>query len=258
MKPLTASARSAYPILPDKTIREIFLNVVEIRAFSTELLSAIASSSVVAAHLKPPATLATNLEPDSSSSRTKRETSPHPVRSVTTTGDETTLSQLQQQHLITSIPELPSPSSSIKLPPSPLRIRPLSLPPSLPSTPILVPSTLPPPNIPTPSPTLPPPTLASVLLAHAPFLSLYHPYVSNFSTSSASLARLRKEHRTFGKWLADREKEEGCKRLRLGDWMLAVVQRVPRYLLLVKVSLTVRSWNQLLVVSGSHAWRNCS
>jgi FYVE/RhoGEF/PH domain-containing protein 5/6 len=73
------------------------------------------------------------------------------------------------------------------------------------------------------------------LLSHAPFLSLYHPYISNFQTSSASLAKLRKENRTFEKWLKDREKQEECRKLRLGDWMLSVVQRVPRYRLLIAV-----------------------
>ncbi|CED83404.1 Predicted Rho/Rac guanine nucleotide exchange factor/faciogenital dysplasia protein 3 [Phaffia rhodozyma] len=78
------------------------------------------------------------------------------------------------------------------------------------------------------------PQISLTLLKHLPFLSLYHPFVSSFSDASTLLAKLKKEHRPFRNWLAERERDEKCRRLRLGDWLLSVVQRCPRYLLLVK------------------------
>ena len=70
-----------------------------------------------------------------------------------------------------------------------------------------------------------------------PFLSLYHPFITNFPRASSLLAAGRKDpaQRPFARWLAEREKADAARKLRLGDWLLTVVQRVPRYLLLVKV-----------------------
>lgn len=81
------------------------------------------------------------------------------------------------------------------------------------------------------------PTIGADLGRLMPFLSLYHPFIANYPTASARLASLRKDpaHRTFAAWLTERERRSEAKKLRLGDWLLTVVQRVPRYLLLVKV-----------------------
>jgi len=100
-------------------------------------------------------------------------------------------------------------------------------------------SLTPPPPSPTSSSSasVSPPRIALALLRLMPFLSLYHPFITNFPRASSLLAAGRKDpaQRPFARWLAEREKADAARKLRLGDWLLTVVQRVPRYLLLVKV-----------------------
>ena len=105
----------------------------------------------------------------------------------------------------------------------------------------------------------PPPPSSKVALALGrlmPFLSLYHPFIANFPHASARLATLRKDpaSSSFAAWLAEREGMEEARRLRLGDWLLTVVQRVPRYLLLVKVRARSCAHSQERQLTALSAW----
>ncbi|KAJ3770948.1 hypothetical protein FB446DRAFT_742259 [Lentinula raphanica] len=116
----------------------------------------------------------------------------------------------------------------------------------------------------------PPPPLSPVLLAHFPYLSLYTPFIAAFSqtlaalntlltpshyyrqqpraqtraaaaraqssTSAASLSRTTelKYDKRFADFVATQEKHPRCGKLQLRDWLLTVVQRCPRYLLLLR------------------------
>jgi hypothetical protein len=103
-------------------------------------------------------------------------------------------------------------------------------------------------NNPSPSKThsdsLPPsvessPPIASLLVQHIPFLSMYTPFVTAYPTIMASLHNLTSQHSTsyspqFTAWLKERESDPRCGMLGLRDWLLTLVQRCPRYLLLVR------------------------
>ncbi|CCM02758.1 uncharacterized protein FIBRA_04866 [Fibroporia radiculosa] len=80
----------------------------------------------------------------------------------------------------------------------------------------------------------PPPPLSPVLLAHFPYLSLYTPFVTSFSDALASYASLLSTHHTFASFIAKQESDPRCGKLRFRDWLLTIVQRCPRYLLLLK------------------------
>ncbi|KAH9885451.1 hypothetical protein C8Q73DRAFT_795868 [Cubamyces lactineus] len=80
----------------------------------------------------------------------------------------------------------------------------------------------------------PPPPLSPVLLAHFPYLSLYTPFVSSFSDALASYASLLKSNNAFAAFIAQQEADPRCGKLKFRDWLLTIVQRCPRYLLLLK------------------------
>ncbi|EJD38772.1 hypothetical protein AURDEDRAFT_187630 [Auricularia subglabra TFB-10046 SS5] len=76
--------------------------------------------------------------------------------------------------------------------------------------------------------------LGDVLLAHFPYLSLYTPFVTAFGNTLATLAQHQASGGAFATWLKAREADPACKSLGLRDWLLSIIQRCPRYLLLIK------------------------
>jgi FYVE/RhoGEF/PH domain-containing protein 5/6 len=110
---------------------------------------------------------------------------------------------------------------------------------------------------PTPS-DIPLPSLSPILLSHFPYLSLYTPFITSFATSISALNSLTspptafstnlapnssRNARTddplqynlaFATFLAEQERDPRCGKLKLRDWLLTIVQRTPRYLLLLK------------------------
>ena len=80
----------------------------------------------------------------------------------------------------------------------------------------------------------PPPPLSPVLLAHFPYLSLYTPFVSSFSDALASYAAPMRSNAAFAHFIATQEADPRCGKLKFRDWLLTIVQRCPRYLLLLK------------------------
>ncbi|KZT63931.1 hypothetical protein DAEQUDRAFT_679472 [Daedalea quercina L-15889] len=78
------------------------------------------------------------------------------------------------------------------------------------------------------------PPLSPVLLSHFPYLSLYTPFVSSFSDTLASYSALLNSHPAFAAFIAQQESDPRCGKLKFRDWLLTIVQRCPRYLLLLK------------------------
>ncbi|KAH7907006.1 Dbl homology domain-containing protein, partial [Hygrophoropsis aurantiaca] len=76
--------------------------------------------------------------------------------------------------------------------------------------------------------------LSSVLLAHFPYLSLYTPFVTRFSDALGTLYAASKNGSGLAAFVARQEADPRCGKLRLGDWLLTIVQRCPRYLLLLR------------------------
>ncbi|KAJ7483408.1 hypothetical protein FB451DRAFT_1350552 [Mycena latifolia] len=89
-----------------------------------------------------------------------------------------------------------------------------------------------------------PPPLSPILLSHFPYLSLYNPFVTAFPSTISSMTNLASPPTanhpnphyspTFAAYLLEREADPRCGRLKLRDWLLTIVQRCPRYLLLLK------------------------
>lgn len=78
------------------------------------------------------------------------------------------------------------------------------------------------------------PRLSPILLSHFPYLSLYTPFVTSFSDSLTSYNTLLSKHHAFASFMATQEADPRCGKLKFRDWLLTVVQRCPRYLLLLK------------------------
>ena len=78
------------------------------------------------------------------------------------------------------------------------------------------------------------PPLSSILLSHFPYLSLYSPFVTSFDTSLSSYMELMATKPDFAAFIAKQEADPRCGHLKLRDWLLSIVQRCPRYLLLLK------------------------
>ncbi|KAJ7498153.1 hypothetical protein B0H11DRAFT_1998910 [Mycena galericulata] len=89
-----------------------------------------------------------------------------------------------------------------------------------------------------------PPPLSPVLVSHFPYLSLYNPFVTAFPSTISSMSNLvsppTANHPNpnyspaFAAYLLTQEADPCCGKLKLRDWLLTIVQRCPRYLLLLK------------------------
>ncbi|KAI0033840.1 hypothetical protein K488DRAFT_12415, partial [Vararia minispora EC-137] len=79
-----------------------------------------------------------------------------------------------------------------------------------------------------------PPPMSPLLLSHFPYLSLYTPFVTSFHTSVVVLTQLLTSNTDFATFIAKQEADPLCGKLKLRDWLLTIVQRCPRYLLLLK------------------------
>jgi hypothetical protein len=89
---------------------------------------------------------------------------------------------------------------------------------------------------PHPSPNPNPPPLSPLLLSHFPYLSLYTPFVTAFPDSVSFLAH---PPVLFAAFLRAQERDPRCGKLKLTDWLLTIVQRCPRYVLLLRELITV-------------------
>ena len=78
------------------------------------------------------------------------------------------------------------------------------------------------------------PPLSSILLSHFPYLSLYSPFVTSFDISMTSYMELIATKPDFAAFVAQKEADPRCGNLKLRDWLLSIIQRCPRYLLLLK------------------------
>ncbi|KAM6496696.1 hypothetical protein JOM56_007169 [Amanita muscaria] len=90
-----------------------------------------------------------------------------------------------------------------------------------------------------PSPALLPPPLSPILLSHFPYLSLYTPFITAFPSILSTLSDLTaapSQHysKPFTEFLSKQESDPKCGKLKFRDWMLTIVQRCPRYLLLLR------------------------
>ncbi|KAG9002802.1 hypothetical protein FRB93_011404 [Tulasnella sp. JGI-2019a] len=97
--------------------------------------------------------------------------------------------------------------------------------------------------------------LAPLLSEHFPYLSLYTPFITAFPDSVAALSSLIASKPAFATFLKAQQAHPRCKMLSLRDWLLSVVQRCPRYLLLLKdlISCTEPSTGEFEGLSAVHA-----
>ncbi|TDL26367.1 hypothetical protein BD410DRAFT_518305 [Rickenella mellea] len=84
------------------------------------------------------------------------------------------------------------------------------------------------------NPSIPLPPLSPVLVSHFPYLSLYTPFITSFPAVLSSISSFSDSNPAFGAFIRQKEADERCGKLKLRDWLLTVVQRCPRYLLLLK------------------------
>ena len=78
------------------------------------------------------------------------------------------------------------------------------------------------------------PKIANVLLSHLPYLSLYYPYIAAFPSVPSTIIVLCTQNSRFRLFLHKKEQDPRCKRLGLSHWLLTVVQRIPRWTILIE------------------------
>ncbi|PVF98226.1 hypothetical protein CPB86DRAFT_758889 [Serendipita vermifera] len=83
------------------------------------------------------------------------------------------------------------------------------------------------------------PPIARLLAKHIPFLNMYMPFVTAYPNIVMSLHSLTSPQSSnfspqFTSWLREREAHPLCKKIRLQDWLLILIQRCPRYQLLLR------------------------
>lgn len=100
-------------------------------------------------------------------------------------------------------------------------------------------------NLSTSSLCSPPPALSPLLLSHFPYLSLYSPFVTSFPVAMSSLTSVVAKNSSFASFIAQQEADPRCRKLKFRDWLLTIVQRCPRYLLLLKDLITCTELDDL-------------
>lgn len=83
------------------------------------------------------------------------------------------------------------------------------------------------------------PPLSPPLTSHFPYLSLYTPFITGFPATIQTLQLLLVPASpsfspTFASFVAKQEQDPKCGKLKLRDWLLTIVQRCPRYLMLLR------------------------
>ncbi|KZS93365.1 Dbl homology domain-containing protein [Sistotremastrum niveocremeum HHB9708] len=84
-----------------------------------------------------------------------------------------------------------------------------------------------------PSDTYDPAPLSPIFTSHFPYLSLYTPFVTSFPDALASLSALMSSNNAFSYFIRKQEEDQICGKLGLRSWLLTIVQRCPRYSLLI-------------------------
>ena len=79
--------------------------------------------------------------------------------------------------------------------------------------------------------------IADVLVAKAQFLKIYSTYIENFQQSRTLFEKSIKKFPPFSKFLNEFEKRPDCQGLRILSHMLAPIQRIPRYKILLEAYL---------------------
>lgn len=79
-----------------------------------------------------------------------------------------------------------------------------------------------------------PPPLSPVLISHFPYLSLYSPFITSFPSVLSTISTHQTTNHAFAEFVQQQERDPRCGKLKLRDWLLTIVQRCPRYLLLLK------------------------
>lgn len=66
------------------------------------------------------------------------------------------------------------------------------------------------------------------------YLASYQSYINGYETAAATLARLRGENSAFAKFLSQAQADPRCEGLAIDSLLIMPVQRIPRYLLLLR------------------------
>lgn len=85
----------------------------------------------------------------------------------------------------------------------------------------------------------PPPGLADLLSQHFPYLNLYHPFVTAYPTVMATLDNFTSPSsasysQPFTEFVKMQQQDPRCRPFGLRDWLLTLIQRCPRYELLLR------------------------
>lgn len=86
---------------------------------------------------------------------------------------------------------------------------------------------------------LPPPGVADLLSQHFPYLNLYHPFVTAYPTVMATLDNYTSPlsasySQHFAEFIKAQQQDPRCRPFGLRDWLLTLIQRCPRYELLLR------------------------
>lgn len=78
------------------------------------------------------------------------------------------------------------------------------------------------------------PRISSVLLGFLPYLSLYYPFITAFPTIPSTINEMYASNPKFAAFVRMQEEQVRCHRLGLCHWLLTVVQRIPRWTILIE------------------------
>ncbi|GAM29179.1 hypothetical protein SAMD00019534_123550 [Acytostelium subglobosum LB1] len=82
-------------------------------------------------------------------------------------------------------------------------------------------------------------SIADIFLDMGPFFKSYKQFSENYTTATETLKQVKQNSPALAVWLRTREKEARCRSLDLGSLLIAPIQRVPRYILLLNAMAKV-------------------
>lgn len=77
------------------------------------------------------------------------------------------------------------------------------------------------------------PKISKILLYYLPHLSLYIPYITSFPSIPSILTTLFQTNPSFTHFILTQESHPLCSNLKLSHWLLTIVQRIPRWTMLI-------------------------
>jgi hypothetical protein len=80
-------------------------------------------------------------------------------------------------------------------------------------------------------------TVGKLFTMYAPSMKLYIDYVNRYETALQTIQKLKESNEVFARFLQENQQDPDAQRRNIHDFLIMPIQRIPRYVLLLSVSV---------------------